>query len=363
MLTAASATALAFTLAAPSARASPAGATRIAQGATPPQTKPVQMSAARTYTHPARVFRIDAPGNWKFADESAGGVIAVSFTDSTRNAALVIRIELARSTMDADALGKHVGDAVTARFKNTKKLVKTKPKLFENGSVGIGFTYNATIDTQSIPMRGEAYARADGEHLVSLLLFVVPAEQYDKLIKPIGAILNSYTVDPDAVTAAGVVIGDLRLYKHPKGIFQIKAPAAWSMADRSKAGTVLIAFLEPLERSLIAVEAINVKQPGDAETLVRTVEAYVQKLYGDEPGFEPQDAKFNKDGTASQFFVYDSMISGEDARMIGACFVYQQGTAMAFFRVLIPADSAEAAGDKLDEIGASLKLTKNAKVP
>jgi hypothetical protein len=358
----AGAAALALALSAPAAWASPAAATGVAQGGTP-QTKPVQMSASKTYTHPAGVFRIDLPGNWTMADESGDGVVAVSFTDPTKNAALIVRVKLASEVMDEDALAVYVDAAVSDRFRDAKKLVKTKPKAFDDGSVGIGFTYNAAVGKQTVPMRGEAYAQMDGQRLASLLIAVLPAEQYDKLAKSIGAILNSYQADPDSVTAAGVVIGDLRLYKHPKGIFQIKAPAAWSMADHSKTGTVLISFLEPLERSLIAVEVINVKQPGDAETLIHMAELYVQKLYGDEPGFKAQDAKFNKEGTASQFFMYDSLISGEDAKMGGACFVDQKGTAVAFFRVLIPAASSEAVSDKLDEIATSLKLTKNAKVP
>jgi len=358
----AGAAALALALSAPAAWASPDAATGVAQGGTP-QTKSVQMSASKTYTHPAGVFRIDVPNNWTMADESGDGVVAVSFTDPTRNAALIVRVKLASEVMDEDALADYADAAVSDRFRDVKKLVKTKPKAFDDGSVGIGFTYNATIDKQTVPMRGEAYAQMDDQRLASLLIAVVPAEQYDKLAKSIGAILNSYQADPDSVTAAGVVIGDLRLYKHPKGIFQIKAPAAWAMADHSKTGAVLISFLEPLERSLVVVEVINVKQPGDAKTLMRTVELYVEKLHGKEPGFDPQDAEINKDGTASQFFVYDSWISGEEAKMIGACFVLQQGTALAFLRVLLPAASAEAMSDKLDEIGGSLKLTKNAKVP
>ena len=153
--------------------------TQAQTSSTKPKTLDIVFGEMKSYTHPTKWFSIKVPDNWKVGDLSKDDEVIVNMDDPTENGSAVVRVWNQQKQMTQNELGEFLKTFLemmipVSEFPNFK-MNKAEPQT--NGSVKIGFTYDAIIEKVSYPMICDAFILQKGNR-AALLVFILPAEQY-----------------------------------------------------------------------------------------------------------------------------------------------------------------------------------------
>lgn len=329
-------------------------------------TKPVTFGKTETIEHESNWFSIDMPTAWSSKDTSKQGEEAiVTFSDPTENAAIVVDVFPIEKAFDEDAKTEFVVKFVNDRFEKFTKFSQGDPKTFKDESVGVGYSYQQKLGKLNVKMLGESYVQTYDDKMMSLITFLIPAEQYDDAKKSAYELIDSFKANPDALASSAVEeMSDLVKYTHPKKVFSIEVPETWKVTDKSKTGSITTIFSNPDGYSFVMVEAVrNTKAALKSKELVTAVEKYVADTVGKNvAGFTAGKSKSVNANVASQGFTFTiSDKKGKATEMAGIMYIFQAGGTISFLRIAVPTDSIKVNGDKLDSIGDSFAVNKNIK--
>jgi hypothetical protein len=332
---------------------------------TPGATKKVTFGELQEFQHPSGVFTIQVPENWSAQDATTDDEAMVFFLDPSKNAAIIARAIKVEGAPDDEAMGEILKTFVDNQFGALKSFDAAEPKKMKDGSMGLGFSFDATTGGKTYTMYGDAYQLLN-DTVGSTLVLIAPKDQYEGIRDKAYEILNSYTANPDAMNAAPAsedIIGELELYKGPKGAFQIMAPVGWEAKNQSKAGTSsIIGWVEPNGKAELVVEVYKDSKTYKGADLQKLVEAYVEDSYGNQPNMKMGDSKANANNSAQTTATFDLEVGDETIPMVAVLYVDKVQGALAYMRIAVPVASLDAITDKMDEIGNSYKITKNPKL-
>ena len=160
--------------------------------------KPVRISGLENYTHGSQVFSLDVPVGWTLKDTSKSGEVIITWTDPTRNGALVADVFDIDYNPTQDELTELLETFLEDTFSDEPEFFLEEPSPQEDGSVLLvwGYTGTATGNIK-IPLLGNSFIERRGDR-VAILSFVVPAEQFKDLQDSLNKIINTYQIDTAA---------------------------------------------------------------------------------------------------------------------------------------------------------------------
>jgi hypothetical protein len=339
-----------------------------AMAAAPGQdTKPIVFGKSKAYKHESGWFSIDMPGNWKAEDGSKEAEAIVTFTDPTGNAALVVDVFPTEKAFSDAELSKLITDFVKERLSNNKKFVAKKAQKINANLYGVSFTYQAPAGSKLIPMTGESFVRYQKDAALSLVTYVIPTEQLAKAKKPMYDMIDSLSVDYDAITAkAGgdvSAFGELVKFTHPKKAFTMLLPAAWDITDNSKTGQISAIYSQPDTFNFAMVEVFpNAKGPYKKADLVPALDDYVSDaLENNVDGYSGDEVVADDANTARKTFEFGIEKDGKTTPMVGIVVMKQNGKNVAFLRVIVAAADVQSNADAIGEMVQSLEVNRTAK--
>ena len=153
--------------------------TQAQTSSTKPKTLDVVFGEMKSYTHPTKWFSINVPDNWRVGDLSKDDEVIVNLDDPTENGSAVVRVWNEHKQMTQNELGEFLKTFLERMIPVTEfpnfKMNKAEPQT--NGSIKIGFTYDAIIEKENYPMICDAFILQKGNR-AAFLVFILPAEQY-----------------------------------------------------------------------------------------------------------------------------------------------------------------------------------------
>lgn len=330
----------------------------------PAATKKVTFGELQEFAHPSGIFTIMVPENWSVQDAGSDDEAAIFFLDPSKNAAIIARAVSADGDTDDDALGEMLQTYLEGQFGGLKNYDAGEPKKMKNGDMSIGFSFDATAGGKTYTMYGDAYEFLN-DTVASTLVFISPKEQYEDIREQAYEVLNSYKVNPEALNATPAsedIMGELSLYKGPKGAFEILAPATWEEKDQTKSGQSVVGWVEPNGKAELVVEVYKDSKTYKAADLQKLVETYVEDSYSTQPNYKANDSKANGNNTAQTTATFDLEVGDETIPMVAVLYVDKVPGAIAYLRIAVPVSELESISSKMDEIGNSYKVTKNPKL-
>lgn len=184
------------------------GIARIAPPATakvaPPQpsgqllkSKEVVFGAFKTYVHPTKTFSIDLPNNWSIEDSSTATETIVKSADPNTNAVVVLHVWRKSGELPGGST-QFLKNFLSATLASLPNYTEGEPKVQKDGSVGIYFKYDQTVDAGTFSMWGDGFIQREGD-LVGMLFFLIPNEQYKLKMTSAYKLINSFKLDASAV--------------------------------------------------------------------------------------------------------------------------------------------------------------------
>ena len=162
------------------------------------QLQPVDIGTLETYSHKSGVFQIDVPKNWTLQDNSKADELILIWTDPTRNGGVIVDLYEDAKTNTADDLTATLKKYLENTFGKEPDFFTQDPKTQADGSVLIVWGYTATADNGTkADLLGNTFIEQRGNK-ISLLSTLVPADQFNSLKEKTNAIINAYTITPDA---------------------------------------------------------------------------------------------------------------------------------------------------------------------
>lgn len=164
----------------------------------PRRFKAVEIKDLKSYSHPSKVFSLLVPQDWKSNDKSKSGEVIVSWTDPTRNGALVADIFDVKKDPTQDELTTLLQDFLKNAFAKEPDFFLGKPQPQKDGSVLLIWGYTAKA-TGGVPVKllGNSFIERQNRR-VAILSFIVPNDQFSELKKPLNRIINNYKIDTSA---------------------------------------------------------------------------------------------------------------------------------------------------------------------
>jgi|GEM_PF-2629339 len=332
-------------------------------------SKAIEFGALKTYEHDSGLFSIDVPENWTANDASTDTEAATYFLDPTKNALILARAVVVTDDPDDEAMANALKQYVETTFGKQKNYQAEDPKKLKNGDQAIGFSFDLNQSGKTYRMFGDAF-EFKTDVIASTLVFISPKDQYEKIKKQAYGVMNTYKANPDAATSTNAssattqddIIGELSLYQHPSGTFEIQVPASWDVKDQSKTGQAVVGFVEPNSKAEIVAEVYKTPKSFTATALRDAVTQYANASYGKQDNLQVSDAEDNGLGGAKTTCTFDMQVNGDTVSMVAVLYVDKVPGAISFLRLAVPADSIDSLQDKLDQIGASYKVSKNPKI-
>ena len=178
-------------------------ASALAQGGAKPapspalKSKEVVFGAFKTYIHPTKTFSIDLPNNWSIDDSSTATETIVKSADPNTNAVVVIHVWKQPGAL-AGGSTQFLRIFLATTVATLPNYTEGVPKVQKDGSVGIYFKYDQTVDAGTFNMWGDAFIQREG-NLVGMLFFLIPNEQYKLKMTSAYGLINSFKLDAGAV--------------------------------------------------------------------------------------------------------------------------------------------------------------------
>ena len=328
-----------------------------ASPATAQSTKPVQFGKIKTYEHASRWFSMDVPSTWKIKDASKDDEAIVTFTDLTGFSMFAVNVFETEKSFSTDDLGTALTTILKGRYKSFAKYSAGKPKTVNDTRVAVYFKY----EFQKTPMTGDAFIELHNDKMMSVLVFVIPTAQYAASKKTAYTVIDSFVIAAPASTLEEIT--ELTEYAHPKGVFSMLYPADWDVTDNTEDGWVSVLFENPRGYSFIMIEAYR-NEDGDmtAKEVAAKLEEFVWNGIGKNvKDYVEKDTRSIDGDSASTAFTFTRLNDdGDKVNMVGVMYMQENDDVVTAFRLVLPADSADANTDKLNEIGDSFKVDPKA---
>ncbi len=357
----------------------------MAQGQKPPTstpvpkskwvTQPVKFGKIKLYEHSSGWFDIKVPENWTETDNSTDNEAIVSFADPTQNAAVFVDVYANDTELSKAEMSKQLDTFVQKSYKKLDKFKANKPEVLKdlNGS-GQVFLYKSKLDNgKEVTMYGDAYLEQHDNTLMTLVVLLLPEEQYQTIKKQAYEIVNSVTAHPEAYTAptadtgntntsSSFSMGDLTDYEHPTSVFKLKVPDDWKEVDSSTDGFPLVVWVEPSGLGVMSASASKLTKALKTAELQTNIVAFIngyakgnKKIKGVKIG--DKKAKGNE---AAASFTFTNDINGETVEMFGVATVKQDVKTVSYLLISLPQADLEGVGDKPTEIFDSFSVDGSA---
>ena len=180
-------------------------------------------------------------------------------------------------------------------------------------------------------------------------------------------ILGSYTIhdevalNTDATPSTEVTIGDLEDYTYKTGLFSIKVPNNWEMADNSKAGEAIVIWGEPSGRATAVVDIFAESKKQTSEELTNFLKDFLTKTFGSKQDFFLNEPKTQSDGSILLVWAYTD--ESLNMKALGNSFIEQRGDKISILSMVVPDDQFDQLLPKTNEIIQSYSIEPSADLP
>jgi hypothetical protein len=335
-------------------------------------TQPVKFGKMKLYEHSSGWFDIKVPENWTENDNSTDNEAIVSFTDPTQNAAIFVNVYPNDTELSKEEMGEQLNNYIQKTYKKLTKFKANKPELLKSlNGAGQVFLYQTKLDNgKQVFMYGDAYLEQHDNTLMTLIVLLLPEEQYQTIKKQTYEIVNSLTAHPENYTAAtektntettsstNFVMGDLTGYEHPTGVFRLQVPEDWREVDSSTDGFPLVVWVEPSGLGVMSASATKLQKALKASELQTNIVSFIngyakgnKKMTNVKIG-----EKSSRNNEAAASFTFTNEINGEDVEMFGIATVKQDSKTASYLLVTLPQANLEDAGDKPTDIFDSFEV-------
>jgi hypothetical protein len=357
----------------------------VAQGQKPPTstpvpkskwvTQPVKFGKVKLYEHSSGWFDVKIPDNWTETDNSTDNEAIVSFADPTQNAAVFIDVYPNDTELSKAEMGKQLDTFVQKSYKKLTKFKANKPEALKDlNGAGEVFLYQSKLDNgKTVTMYGDAYLEQHDNTLMTLVVLLLPEEQYQTIKKQAYEIVNSVTAHPEAYTAptsdpgtaptsSTFEMGDLTAYEHPTSVFKLKVPENWKEVDSSTDGFPLVVWVEPSGLGVMSASATKLTKALKANELQTNIVSFIngyakgnKKIKGVKIG-----DKNSRANEAAASFTFTNEINGEEVEMFGVATIKQDAKTVSYLLISLPKADLESVGDKPTEIFDSFEVDGSA---
>ncbi len=157
------------------------------------QLAPVLINDLAPYTHPSGLFAINTPTNWTTSDSSFQDEIIINFSDPYNNGGIVVDIFEDDSMTDQE-LANTLTFFTKDSFQNMPAFAIEEPIISPTGGVWLTFSYNSEVQGTHHPMIGRSFISRTNNK-VTLISYLVPAQQFAELTPAFENIISSYQLD------------------------------------------------------------------------------------------------------------------------------------------------------------------------
>lgn len=330
-----------------------------------PKLIDVEIGNLKPYTHAKKLFTIDVPENWTLKNLSKPGEAIVQWTDPAENAFMQVDI-FESDQQTPKALAELLKNYLEKTFGSQPDFAQDAAK--ESGpSQLIVWSYTAEGSSNvKAKLLGNSFIKQVGNK-VSLFTLVVPDEQFDRLQDSLNEILGSYTIhdevalNADATPSTEVTIGDLEDYTYKTGLFSIKVPNNWEMADNSKPGEAIVIWGEPSGRATAVVDIFAESKKQTSEELTNFLKDFLTKTFGSKQDFFLNEPKTQSDGSILLVWAYTD--ESLNMKALGNSFIEQRGDKISILSMVVPDDQFDQLLPKTNEIIQSYSIEPSADLP
>ncbi len=157
----------------------------------------VEIGNLQTYTYETGLFSIDIPQGWNIKDNSNSNEIIIYWLDNTENGLIQVNVFTTNNTPTQEELTNALKNFVTKFAGSESNFQTAQPVTQSDGSVRITWSYTTQIQGNSGTLTGNSFIKHQGDK-ISIDTYVVPDEQYKKLLPLINQIIGSYKLNASA---------------------------------------------------------------------------------------------------------------------------------------------------------------------
>jgi serine/threonine protein kinase len=167
-----------------------------------PTTEPgifeeVEISNLETYTYKTGLFSIDIPQGWTLKDNSTSDEVIIYWLDDTENALVQVNVFIVERELDQEQLTTMLKNFINKFAASQTNLTMNQPVRQSDGSVRITWSYTSQTQGVSGRLTVNSFIKHQGNK-VSIDSYVVPSEQYQKLLPAINQVIGSYKLNASA---------------------------------------------------------------------------------------------------------------------------------------------------------------------
>lgn len=164
------------------------------------QLMKVEIGSLETYTYAGNLFSLDVPTGWSLQDKSKSREAFVVWTDKNLNAMVSVDLFTIQRELTQDEMVNVVQTLLIHSFQSQQDFKIDPPQIQEDNSVQLTWSYTAVVSNGTkAKMLGNSFiGKLVESNKISILSFLVPAEQLSELQTSINQIRDSYTINPSA---------------------------------------------------------------------------------------------------------------------------------------------------------------------
>ena len=336
-------------------------------------TQPVKFGTLKTYSHDPAWFEIDVPTNWTVDDTSKDDEAIVTFTDPTKNGAVYADVFADTDELSKADMAERLDTFIKSYFGKLTKFTATDANEMDNlNGASQFFRYTTKLSNgKTVTMYGDAFYEQYDTTLVSILVLLLPEEQYVTVKKQAYAIVNSFkalpenyeasttpTEDPTAEPTGEFELGDLTEYQHKSGVYSLSVPGNWDEKDNSSGDFIQTIWQDSTGQGLVIASAAAADKTYKTSELQNEAVSYIKSFTKNTQRFKSVKVgtKSVKAGVAYVNYSYTYVLNGEDVPVVGIIAAKQEENTIGFLQVAVPADNADAVSDAVDEILSSFTI-------
>ncbi|MFQ4142044.1 protein kinase domain-containing protein [Chlorogloeopsis sp. ULAP02] len=154
----------------------------------------VEISNLETYTYKTGLFSIDIPQEWTLKDNSNANEVIINWLDDTENALVQVNVFVVERELDQEQLTTILKNFINNFAASQANLTMNQPVRQSDNSVRITWRYTTQIQGVSGRLTVNSFIKHQGNK-VSIDSYVVPSEQYEKLLPAINQVIGSYKLN------------------------------------------------------------------------------------------------------------------------------------------------------------------------
>jgi hypothetical protein len=338
-------------------------------------TLPIKFGKLQTYEHISNWFEVQVPNNWTKNDKSTDDSAIVTFTDPTKNGAVFFNVFANTDALSKDDMAEKLDEFVRSSFKNQAKFKAGEARAMQklNGASQV-FSYETKLsNNKNVVMYGDAYYEQHDNTLISIIVLLLPQEQYETVKKQVYEIVDSFSAKPENYAPEPLPeptpeptdefdFGALTDYEHPTGVFTLRVPEDWTERDSSKEGFPLLIWADSTGQGVLSVSATKLQKAYKSSEIQATVVSFIN-------GYAKGNKRMKNlvlgakravgSNAALARFTFTAQIAGENVEMSGVALAKQNTRTIAYLILTYPTNSEEAnselIGEILDSVGVDGK--------